>query len=51
VNINRGQKIQIRLRPQEDQNTFLPWESLLGTMLHELTHIGNDFFKKKKKIV
>ncbi|GAA5927428.1 uncharacterized protein JCM15063_005896 [Sporobolomyces koalae] len=39
INVNRGQKICLRLRPQEDPYSFLPLEnSLIGTMLHELTH-------------
>ncbi|GAA5894594.1 hypothetical protein JCM8208_006281 [Rhodotorula glutinis] len=39
ININGGQKICIRLRPQHDPSSFLPLDdSLIGTMLHELTH-------------
>ncbi|GAA5854077.1 hypothetical protein JCM9279_004374 [Rhodotorula babjevae] len=39
VNSNGGMKICIRLRPQHDPSSFLPLEdSLIGTMLHELTH-------------
>lgn len=38
LNVNRGQEIKIRLRPHHDENSFLPYEDLLGTMLHELTH-------------
>lgn len=39
VNINGGQKICIRLRPQNDPHSFLDLEQMLvGTMLHELTH-------------
>lgn len=39
INCNRGAKICIRLRPAHDPNSFLPLEeSLIGTMLHELTH-------------
>ena len=30
----------IRLREPEDSSSFLPWESILGTMLHELCHIA-----------
>jgi len=40
LNINRGQEIRIRLRPANRETEFLPFESLVGTMLHELTHIG-----------
>lgn len=49
-NLNRGQKIWVRLRSNRNKNEFLPLGSLLGTMLHELTHniIGphNDAFNK-----
>ncbi|GAA5823461.1 hypothetical protein JCM10212_007162 [Sporobolomyces blumeae] len=39
ININRGRKICIRLRPAHDPFSFLPLEEeLIGTMLHELTH-------------
>ncbi|GAA6031184.1 hypothetical protein JCM8097_004050 [Rhodosporidiobolus ruineniae] len=39
MNINRGEKILIRLRPHDDPYSFMPLEeSLIGTMLHELTH-------------
>ncbi|RYH20682.1 hypothetical protein EON65_22705, partial [archaeon] len=39
MNINGGSKIMIRLREHENNNMFLPWESLLGTLVHELVHI------------
>ncbi|RUP47978.1 WLM domain-containing protein [Jimgerdemannia flammicorona] len=35
LNVNHGYKICIRLRPHYDSKMFLPYESLLGTMLHE----------------
>ncbi|KAF9140404.1 hypothetical protein BG015_001671 [Linnemannia schmuckeri] len=38
MNTNRGWKIQLCLRYHNDENTFLPWEDILGTMLHELAH-------------
>ncbi|KAG0263428.1 hypothetical protein BG011_008835 [Mortierella polycephala] len=38
MNTNRGWKIQLCLRYHSDENTFLPWEEILGTMLHELAH-------------
>lgn len=38
MNVNHGQKIMLRLRDPLDEFRFLPWESLIGTMLHELTH-------------
>ncbi|KAI9260555.1 WLM domain-containing protein [Phascolomyces articulosus] len=50
VNVNRGYKINIRLRPHYDDSAFLEYNDLLGTMLHELTHIvrvphDNVFYK------
>ncbi|CAM9730353.1 unnamed protein product, partial [Ectocarpus sp. 13 AM-2016] len=38
LNVNRGQKICIRLRPPSDEGSFYPYEFILGTMLHELVH-------------
>ncbi|BGP23914.1 hypothetical protein JCM10295v2_002815 [Rhodotorula toruloides] len=42
INVNRGWKICIRLRPAHDPHSFLPLEDgqlcLIGTMLHELSH-------------
>jgi hypothetical protein len=38
MNMNAGQKIMIRLRPSHDRGSFLEWQNILGTMLHELTH-------------
>lgn len=38
LNIGAGQEIRIRLRKPGRENEFLPYESLVGTMLHELTH-------------
>ncbi|KAG0055295.1 hypothetical protein BGZ83_009053 [Gryganskiella cystojenkinii] len=38
MNTNRGWKIQLCLRYHSDENLFLPWEEILGTMLHELAH-------------
>ncbi|CAG8780304.1 21116_t:CDS:2 [Gigaspora margarita] len=38
VNINKGQKICIRLRPHYDESRFLDFNDLIGTTLHELTH-------------
>ncbi|KAG0244189.1 hypothetical protein BGW41_000176 [Actinomortierella wolfii] len=39
VNVNQGQKIQIRLRQVEAPDSFYPFDDLIGTMLHEMTHI------------
>lgn len=39
LNVNRGAKIMIRLRNHESNTSFLPWEALLGTLVHELVHI------------
>lgn len=38
LNINRGQKINLRLRHAGDANQFLPFEQVVDTMLHELCH-------------
>lgn len=38
INVNHGMKICLRLRPKYNNNEFLPLESVIGTMLHELTH-------------
>ncbi|KAI1793143.1 WLM-domain-containing protein [Ganoderma leucocontextum] len=38
LNINGGEKIMVRLRPPHASDTFLPEESVVGTMLHELAH-------------
>ncbi|KZT08562.1 WLM-domain-containing protein [Laetiporus sulphureus 93-53] len=38
LNINGGQKILLRLRPAYAPDTFLDEESIVHTMLHELTH-------------
>lgn len=40
MNVNRGVSIFIRLRPAFDKDTFLPWSDVLGTMVHELTHMA-----------
>ncbi|UKZ49403.1 hypothetical protein TrVGV298_003650 [Trichoderma virens] len=39
LNVNRGMRICLRLRYPQDQNQFLPTESIVDTMLHELCHI------------
>ncbi|KIW48083.1 uncharacterized protein PV06_00705 [Exophiala oligosperma] len=39
LNVNRGEKICLRLRHAGDDTQFLPFESVLDTMLHELCHI------------
>lgn len=38
MNVNKGMKIMLRLRDPLDEYKFLPIESIMGTMLHELTH-------------
>lgn len=40
MNVNRGASILIRLRPGFDKDSFLPWHDILGTMVHELTHMA-----------
>lgn len=39
LNVNRGQKILLRLRHPADRNQFLAREQVTDTMLHELAHI------------
>lgn len=39
LNVNKGQKIMLRLRYPGDRNQFLPIEQVTDTMLHELSHI------------
>ncbi|KAK3341430.1 WLM domain-containing protein [Lasiosphaeria hispida] len=39
LNVNRGQRILLRLRHAGDRNQFLPAEQVTDTMLHELSHI------------
>ena len=36
LDMNMGEKILVRLRPHFDPDTFLPEESIVGTMLHEV---------------
>lgn len=38
LNVNRGQKVCLRLRQHYDDKTFLPFEHIMGTLLHELCH-------------
>ena len=38
LNINGGQKINLRLRYPGDSNQFLPLDEVVDTMLHELCH-------------
>lgn len=38
LNVNHGVKICLRLRFPSNENDFLPFESILGTALHELSH-------------
>lgn len=39
LNVDRGRKICLRLRHPGDRTQFLPIESVVDTMLHELAHI------------
>eukprot|EP00045_Choanoeca_perplexa_P013782 m.157539 g.157539 ORF g.157539 m.157539 type:complete len:330 (-) comp16452_c0_seq11:2195-3184(-) len=51
LNVNRTQKICVRLRPHNNPRGFYPYEDILGTLLHELTHIvrspHDDVFYKQ----
>lgn len=35
MNVNRGWKVNLRLRPHYDDTQFLEYEDILGTLLHE----------------
>lgn len=39
LNVNHGQQVKVRLRPPGSESDFYPYEHILGTLLHELTHI------------
>lgn len=39
LNVNRRQKICVRLRHHHAPNTFLHLDAIIGTLLHELAHI------------
>eukprot|EP00238_Polyblepharides_amylifera_P000288 CAMPEP_0196573552 /NCGR_PEP_ID=MMETSP1081-20130531/3438_1 /TAXON_ID=36882 /ORGANISM="Pyramimonas amylifera, Strain CCMP720" /LENGTH=461 /DNA_ID=CAMNT_0041891299 /DNA_START=29 /DNA_END=1418 /DNA_ORIENTATION=- len=50
LNVNRGAEVKIRLRPAGREKDFFPYEAIVGTLLHELTHIkvsphNQDFYK------
>jgi hypothetical protein len=38
LNIDGGREVRIRLRHHGRDRDFYPYESVLGTLLHELTH-------------
>ncbi|KAK6908365.1 hypothetical protein I203_102366 [Kwoniella mangroviensis CBS 8507] len=38
LNVNAGQRINLRLRPPGNENTFYEYDQLVLVMLHELTH-------------
>ena len=38
LNINRGAEVKLRLREFDSTGKFLPYEAVVGTMLHELCH-------------
>lgn len=39
LNVNGGQRVCVRLRAAGSEGHFLPYEAILGTLLHELVHI------------
>ncbi|OWZ21236.1 Neutral zinc metallopeptidase [Phytophthora megakarya] len=39
MNVNRGAKIYVRRTPKQTVEYFYPYEALLETLLHELTHM------------
>mmetsp|Transcript_3432 Transcript_3432/g.6785 ORF Transcript_3432/g.6785 Transcript_3432/m.6785 type:complete len:470 (+) Transcript_3432:359-1768(+) len=38
LNVNRGQQVKVRVRLPGRVNQFYPFEAIMGTLLHELTH-------------
>jgi len=38
LNVNKGQKIFVRMRSPRRKHEFFPLEHVLGTLLHEMTH-------------
>lgn len=55
LNVNRGQKILIRLRYHSNDRLFYPMGDIIGTFLHELTHNihgphDNKFYKFLDKL-
>jgi hypothetical protein len=55
MNVNKGQSILIRLRPPWNKNEFYGWEHVMGTMIHELTHMeigphNSDFYRLMDEI-
>eukprot|EP00871_Galdieria_phlegrea_P004391 jgi/Galph1/4953/GphlegSOOS_G3603.1 len=38
LNVNQGEEIRVRLREAVDNQVFMPIESIIGTVLHELVH-------------
>ncbi|KAI5966457.1 uncharacterized protein KGF55_000766 [Candida pseudojiufengensis] len=47
LNVNKGQKILLRLRYHHNENEFLPMCDIIGTFLHELTHNFHGAHDKK----
>jgi hypothetical protein len=55
MNVNRGQTVLVRLRPPNNRDSFYPWEFIIGTMIHELTHMeigphNSDFYRLMDEI-
>jgi hypothetical protein len=38
LNIDGGREVRVRLRRHNHESEFYPYEDVLGTLLHELTH-------------
>lgn len=38
LNVNGGEEVKLRLRRQNNEWDFFPYEQILDTMLHELCH-------------
>mmetsp|Transcript_436 Transcript_436/g.828 ORF Transcript_436/g.828 Transcript_436/m.828 type:complete len:295 (-) Transcript_436:81-965(-) len=55
LNVNRGQTVKVRLRSAESKESFLPFEYILGTIIHEITHIkisshSAEFYKLMEEL-
>nr|CCC54043.1 conserved hypothetical protein [Trypanosoma vivax Y486] len=56
LNVNKGEEVRIRFRRPGAKNTFLPFEEVLCTLLHEIAHCevswhNGQFWKLYSKLV
>ncbi|KAI9289548.1 ras family-domain-containing protein [Umbelopsis sp. AD052] len=50
LNVNKGYRIDIRLRSPADVSTFLVYDDLLGTLLHDTGYSGEGFYSQGKQL-